>query len=154
MNIRKYIAEFIGTIMLVTIGCGTAVGLLVAFTGSNASLGTNGYGDVSAMGTGAGIAFLIEVVLTFFFVLLILGVTSKPEFANIAGIVIGLALAAIVILGLPFTGTSVNPARSFGPALLAGGEALAQVWVFILAPLVGGALAALVHRFVLTASEQ
>lgn len=234
MNIRKYIAEFIGTIMLVTIGCGTAVGstaltgalglegsplavaavviglafgmsiviaaysvgnvsgahlnpavslamlidgrmsvvdfvgyvvaqvlgaiaaagLLVAFTGSNASLGTNGYGDASAMGTGAGIAFLIEVVLTFFFVLLILGVTSKPEFANIAGIVIGLALAAIVILGLPFTGTSVNPARSFGPALLAGGEALAQVWVFILAPLVGGALAALVHRFVLTASEQ
>lgn len=234
MNIRKYIAEFIGTIMLVTIGCGTAVGstaltgalglegsplavaavviglafgmsiviaaysvgnvsgahlnpavslamlidgrmsvvdfvgyvvaqvlgaiaaagLLVAFTGSYASLGTNGYGDASAMGTGAGIAFLIEVVLTFFFVLLILGVTSKPEFANIAGIVIGLALAAIVILGLPFTGTSVNPARSFGPALLAGGEALAQVWVFILAPLVGGALAALVHRFVLTASEQ
>ena len=154
MNIRKYIAEFIGTIMLVTIGCGTAVGLLVAFTGSNASLGTNGYGDASAMGTGAGIAFLIEVVLTFFFVLLILGVTSKPEFANIAGIVIGLALAAIVILGLPFTGTSVNPARSFGPALLAGGEALAQMWVFILAPLVGGALAALVHRFVLTASEQ
>ena len=126
MNIRKYIAEFIGTIMLVTIGCGT----------------------------GAGIAFLIEVVLTFFFVLLILGVTSKPEFANIAGIVIGLALAAIVILGLPFTGTSVNPARSFGPALLAGGEALAQVWGFILAPLVGGALAALVRRFVLTASEQ
>lgn len=105
-------------------------------------------------GTGAGIAFLIEVVLTFFFVLLILGVTSKPEFANIAGIVIGLALAAIVILGLPFTGTSVNPARSFGPALLAGGEALAQVWVFILTPLVGGALAALVRRFVLTASEQ
>lgn len=72
----------------------------------------------------------------------------------IAGIVIGLALAAIVLLGLPFTGTSVNPARSFGPALLAGGEALAQVWVFILAPLVGGALAALVRRFVLTASEQ
>ena len=114
MNIRKYIAEFIGTIMLVTIGCGTAVGS-TALTGA-------------------------------------LGLEGSP--LAVAAVVIGLALAAIVILGLPFTGTSVNPARSFGPALLAGGEALAQVWVFILAPLVGGTLAALVRRFVLTASEQ
>ena len=101
------------------------------------------------MGTQAGPAFLIEVVLTFVFVLVILGVTAKAELANIAGIVIGLSLMAVVIVGLPFTGTSVNPARSLGPALFAGGQALAQVWLFILAPLVGGALAALVHRFVL-----
>lgn len=149
---RMTVIDFIGYVVAQVLGAIVAAALLVAFTGSNASLGTNGYGDASAMGTGAGVAFLIEVVLTFFFVLVILGVTAKPEFSNIAGIVIGLSLAAIVMLGLPFTGTSVNPARSFGPALLAGGEALGQVWVFILAPLVGGALAAIVHRFVLAPS--
>jgi len=80
------------------------------------------------------------------FVLTILGVTSKPEYSKVAGLVIGGALVLVHILGIHFTGTSVNPARSFGPALFVGGEALANVWVFIVAPLVGGVLAALVHR--------
>ena len=78
--------------------------------------------------------------------LLILFVTDKTERASIAGLIIGLALAVIHIVGLPFTGTSVNPARSFGPAIFAGGSAFSQVWVFIVAPLAGGALAALVYR--------
>jgi aquaporin Z len=146
---RLSVTDFCGYVVAQLLGAIAASGLLVAFTGSNESLGTNGYGDASALGTGAGTAFLVETVLTFVFVLVILGVTAKAEFANIAGLIIGLSLSAIVLLGLPFTGTSVNPARSFGPALLAGGEALSQVWLFILAPLVGGALAALVHRYVL-----
>ena len=67
---------------------------------------------------------------------------------------IGLTLVLIHILGIPFTGTSVNPARSFGPALLVGGTALRQVWMFIVAPLVGGAVAAIVHKYVLAAEEK
>lgn len=89
------------------------------------------------------LSLIIEVILTFVFILAILGVTSKPEFSNIAGLVIGLALILVHIFGIAFTGASVNPARSFGPALFAGGDALKNVWVFIAAPLAGGLLAAL-----------
>lgn len=149
---RMTVADFIGYVVAQVLGALAGAGLLIAFTGSNASLGTNGYGSASASNTTLVEALVIEAVLTFVFVLVILGVTAKAQFANIAGIVIGLSLAAIVMLGLPFTGTSVNPARSLGPALLAGGTALSQVWVFIVAPLVGGALAALVHRFLLAPS--
>ena len=92
-------------------------------------------------------SLIIEVILTFVFVIAILGVTSKTENSAVAGIVIGLTLTLVHILGISFTGTSVNPARSFGPALLMGGDALANVWVFIVAPLVGGALAAVVYKF-------
>lgn len=143
---RLSVTDFIGYVVAQVLGATAAAGLLVAFTGSNASLGTNGYGEASALGTNMGQAFLVETILTFFFVLVILGVTAKAEFSKIAGLVIGISLMAVVLTGLPFTGTSVNPARSLGPALLAGGTALAQVWLFIVAPLVGGALAALVHR--------
>lgn len=121
--------------------------ILVVIFGSNASLGTNGFGEASALGVNAGIAFLVEVILTFVFITAILGVTSKTENASTTGLVIGLSLTLVHILGIPFTGTSVNPARSFGPALLAGGAALSQVWVFILAPLVGAALAAVVYNY-------
>lgn len=89
-------------------------------------------------------AFGIEIILTFVFVFAILGVTSKESNGNIAGLVIGGALVLVHLLGIPFTGTSVNPARSFGPALIAGN--LTNIWVFLLAPLVGGALAAFVHK--------
>ena len=106
----------------------------VGYVGSNAALGTNGFGEASAMGISAGIAFLVEVILTFVFVLAILGVTSKPENSSVAGLVIELSLTLIHIMGIPFTGTSVNPARSFGPALMSGFGSLplSQVWVFIL----------------------
>ena len=77
---------------------------------------------------------------------MVLGVTSKTDNAAVAGLVIGLSLTLVHILGIHFTGTSVNPARSFGPALFAGGSALLNVWVFIVAPLAGGALAAGVWR--------
>ena len=146
---RISLTDFIGYVIAQFLGGICGAGILCFFLGSNASLGTNGYGEASAMGTPMMVAFVVEVVLTFVFLLLILGVTSKPEFANLAGLIIGLTLTLIHILGIPFTGTSVNPARSFGPALLAGGTALGQVWLFILAPLVGAALAAVVHKYVL-----
>ena len=82
-------------------------------------------------------------------ILTILGVTDKKENGHVTGIVIALTLTLVHLFGLPFTGTSVNPARSIGPALLQGGDALCQVWVFILAPMIGAALAALFYKYVL-----
>lgn len=140
--------DFIGYVIAQCIGAIAGASLLVFLFGSNASLGTNGYGDLSALGTDMSQAFVVEVVLTFTFLLAILGVTSKSENASTTGLVIGLTLTLIHILGIPFTGTSVNPARSLGPALLAGGQALSQVWLFILAPLLGAAIAAVVWKII------
>ena len=90
----------------------------------------------------------MEILLTFIFILVILGVTdSKFNHGSFAGIIIGFALVMVHILGIGLTGTSVNPARSIGPALLAGGDALASLWVFIVGPFIGGALAAVVYKF-------
>jgi len=106
-------------------------------------LGANGLAGVNG-NVAAGV--IIELVLTFIFVLAILGVTdSKFKHGSFGGVVIGLALVLVHILGIGFTGTSVNPARSIGPALLAGGSALNELFVFIIAPLAGGALAALIY---------
>ncbi|MGB8021778.1 MAG: aquaporin [Candidatus Nanopelagicales bacterium] len=108
-----------------------------------AGLGTNSYdnGAINLPG-----AFLLEVLLTAAFVMVILLVTERVATPSAAGLAIGLALTAVHLVGIPLTGTSVNPARSFGPALFAGGEALGQVWLFIAAPLVGAALAVAVWR--------
>lgn len=143
---RLSFADFIGYLIGQFAGGIAGAAILAAFMGSRDSLGANGYGDASALGTSMGMAFVIEIVLTFVFVLLILTVTANPDHSNIAGLVIGLTLVLIHILGIPFTGTSVNPARSFGPALLNGGTALTQVWLFLLAPLAGGALAAIAYK--------
>ncbi len=144
---RISLKDFIGYVIAQFIGGIAGAALLAVFFGSNESLGQNGFGSQSALGVSGGTAFLVEVVLTFVFVFAILGVTSKAENTATVGLVIGLTLTLVHILGIPFTGTSVNPARSFGPALLAGGIALKQVWVFLLAPALGGALAAFVYRF-------
>ncbi|EUJ30320.1 MIP channel s family protein [Listeria floridensis FSL S10-1187] len=112
------------------------------------NLGQNGFGSLSVSG-----AFLVEVILTFVFVLVILIVTGKKGNASFAGLVIGLTLVLIHLLGIPLTGTSVNPARSIGPALFAGGEALSQLWLFIIAPIVGGIIAAIVSRFAFDSEE-
>jgi len=106
-------------------------------------LGTNAYGKTIS----GGGAFVLEIVLTFllvFVVLLVTGPGAEPDFGGLA---IGLALAVVHFVGIPLDGTSVNPARSVGPALFAGGDALSQLWVFILAPLVGAAVAAGVWMF-------
>ena len=224
---RKYIAEFIGTCVLVTLGCGTAMlvgcsaeagsgylltalafGLVIvgmaycvgnisgchinpavslgvllsggmkigefcgyviaqclgAFAGAellNAifTLGgvtdkTGGFGSNGLAGVGGNVwaGLIVEIVLTFIFVLTILGVTSKKAgHGSFGGLIIGLTLTLVHILGIGLTGTSVNPARSFGPALTAliGGNSapIGALWVFIVGPLAGAAIAALVYKF-------
>lgn len=146
--------DFIGYIIAQFLGGVAGAGILVALFGSNQALGQNGFGAASALGIDMWQALLIEVILTFVFVIAILGVTSKVENNAVVGLVIGLTLTLVHILGIPFTGTSVNPARSFGPALLAGGEALSQVWVFIAAPLIGAALAAVVYKLISSAKRE
>ena len=124
-----------------------------SYSKSVQGLGTDGYAKASLIHLSAGGAFLAEVILTALFVFVILGVTSKIANAATAGMVIGLTLTVVHLLGIPLTGTSVNPARSLGPALIVGGTALSQVWLFILAPLVGGALAAGLHRLLYPSDE-
>lgn len=223
-NMKKYVAEFIGTMLLVVFGCGVAVatgcmgpegvvatalafglvivalaysvgnvsgchvnpavsiamliskkitlkdffGYIIAqFLGATAGAGILGlfFGRFEVLGGNAAqsillrnygetgaliVALIVEIVLTFAFVFAILGVTSKTENNAVSGVVIGLSLTLVHLLGIYLTGTSVNPARSFGPALLqalAGNTvALSQLWIFIVGPLVGGAVAALVHK--------
>ena len=108
-------------------------------------LGADGYGKSSIIGANAAGAFAAEIVLTFVFVFVILAVTRRASNATVAGVAIGLALALVHLIGIPIDGTSVNPARSLGPALFVGGSALSQLWVFLVAPLIGGALSALAY---------
>ncbi len=107
---------------------------------------SNGYGDLSPGKYDLRSALVIEVLLTFFFVLIIHGATSSFAPAGFAGLAIGLALTLIHLVSIPVTNTSVNPARSTGPALFAGGQYIAQLWLFWLAPLVGGILAGFASR--------
>ena len=207
---KKYISEFVGTFVLVLVGCGVAVvtsanvvatslafGLVIVamaysignvsgchinpavslsmyltkqidlkdficyvisqilgaiagslvlgfILGSFESLGTNGFADGKLL-----VAFVTEVILTFIFITAILGVTSKKENGHTVGIVIGLTLVLVHLLGISITGTSVNPARSIGPALFVGGSALTQLWVFIVAPLVGSFIASIFYKYIL-----
>lgn len=108
-------------------------------------LGADGYGAQSILHVSQGGAFLVEVVITAIFVLVVLFATHKAAIQGAAGVAIGFALVMVHLIGIPLTGTSVNPARSLGPALVVGGTALSQVWVFIVAPLVGAIVAALIH---------
>jgi len=216
---KKYVCEFLGTFMLVLLGCGSAVlagdaigtvGIALAFglaivaiaysvgrisgghvnpavslamfinkkmdakdfcgyvvaqilgalAGSGilslivsmtelqeVGLGANGYGDLSAVGLTLVGALVVEIIATCIFVLAILGVTHNEKHSSVAGLVIGLVLTLIHIVTIPLTGTSVNPARSLAPAIFVGGEALTQVWVFIVGPLVGAAIAAFVWKY-------
>jgi aquaporin Z len=119
-----------------------------AYNKSVQGLGADGYGSASMLRISLGGAFLAEVVLTALFVFVVLSVTRKAANATAAGIAIGLSLTVVHLIGIPITGTSVNPARSLGPALLLGGTPLHQVWLFIVAPLVGAAVAAALQRAV------
>lgn len=218
---KKYAAEFLGTLVLVLIGCGSAViaGTEISFTGisfafglavltmvyaiGNISgchinpaitiamltagkisgketvgyivsqclgaiagagillviakgipgysletngLGQNGFGEFSPMKYSMEAGFIAEVVLTFIFLLVIFGSTSEDAPKGFAGIAIGLSLVMIHLISIPITGTSVNPARSLGPALFVGANAIGQLWLFWLAPVIGGVLAALVWK--------
>jgi aquaporin Z len=109
-------------------------------------LGQNGYAEASPAGFSMVSAFIAEVLLTFVFLLVILGSTSEKAPKGFAGIAIGLSLVLIHLVGIPVTGTSVNPARSLGPAIIVGGTALNQLWLFWAAPIIGGLLAAAVWK--------
>lgn len=136
------------------IGAIIAIAILVAIINSAPSLGgyattgldQNGFGSASSVGIDVVGAIIVEIILTFVFVFTVLGVTKKAENSAVAGIVIGLTLAFVHIMGIPLTGTSVNPARSLAPALFLGGQALNQVWVFILAPIVGAIIAGFLYK--------
>ena len=110
-------------------------------------LGSNGWGPGYLGEYNMLSAFLIETVMTFLFLFVILAVTSKFGNGTMAGLAIGVTLVLIHLVAIPITGTSVNPARSLGPALFAGGKALAQLWLFFVAPILGAVLAALVWKF-------
>src|SRR5438874_12412961 len=107
----------------------------------------NGYGELSPGKYGLGSCFLTEVVMTFFFLFIIIGTTSKGAATGFAGIPIGLGLTLIHLVSIPVTNTSVNPARSTGPALFAGGEYVAQLWLFWMAPIIGAVVAGLLARW-------
>jgi aquaporin Z len=124
------------------------------FSLSGVGLGQNGFGSGFNGGFPLASAFVAEIVLTFFFLIVIFGATSEDAPKGFAGIAIGLSLFVIHIVGIPIDGTSVNPARSLGPAIFVGGQALSQLWVFIVAPIIGGVIAALVWMYVLKPSKK
>ena len=136
------------------IGAILAAALLCYLAGCDSGLGANGLQKLEEVGkagqVSVGVGVVAEIVLTALFVLVVLGATAKTNGAtnNFAGLAIGLSLILIHLVGIHYTGTSVNPARSIGPALFAGGEALNQLWIFIVGPFVGGALAALIWKVI------
>jgi len=141
--VMQCIGAVIGAAILYVVATGKA-GYDIAVNG----LGQNGYGAGSPAGYDMTSAFIAEVVLTAIFIFVILGATSSTAAAGFAGLAIGISLVVIHLVGIPITGTSVNPARSLGPALLVGGEALAQLWLFWVAPLIGGAVGAVLWKLV------
>lgn len=146
---RMTFKDFIGYVIAQVIGAFAGTGLLSFVVNSTKFLsgyGADGYGDLSAVGLSMGGAFVVEAFLTFVFVLVILGVTANTKMSAVVGLVIGATLTMCHLIGIPLTGTSVNPARALAPAVFTGGEALSQVWLFIVAPLLGGAIAAVFHR--------
>lgn len=145
---REFIGYVIGQVLGALAGSGILYFILSTTDISTASLGANGYGALSATNISMWGAIITEIVLTAVFIYTILGVTSDSKKSSVAGIVIGLTLTFVHLLGINLTGTSVNPARSLAPALILGGKALSQVWVFIIAPFIGAILASVIYRFV------
>ena len=148
MDVKDFVGQVLGAIAgsailyFIIISCGMDV--------ADIGLGANGFGEASSVGLNMLGAIIVEIILTFVFIYTILGVTSSEKFSAISGVVIGLTLAFVHIMGIPLTGTSVNPARSLAPALFLGGTALKQVWVFIVAPFIGSSLAAICYKFLNT----
>lgn len=135
--------QFIGAVI------GSAILYAIASPMGLTATGSNGFAEGQMLP-----AFISEAVFTCIFVFVVLGATSKSGNSTMAGLAIGLALVLIHIVCIPITGTSVNPARSFGPALFAGGQALSQLWLFIIAPFVGAALSAFIWNAVSTPEQR
>lgn len=146
------VKDFVGYVISQTLGAVAGIGILYCIMKTCGmdpnvvGLGANGFGSASSVGISMIGALVTEIILTFVFVFTILGVTSDKEKSSVAGIVIGLTLTFVHIMGIPLTGTSVNPARSLAPALFLRGTALSQCWVFIVGPLVGAMIAGLLFK--------
>jgi aquaporin Z len=148
--------EVIPYVVVQVLGAIAAAGLLLAiakgapggYDAEASGLAANGYDDLSPGGYNLGSALTIELVMTAGFLFVILGATAKKAFAVGAPVAIGLALTLIHLISIPVTNTSVNPARSTGPALFAGGDYIPQLWLFWLAPIVGAAVAGLIWRYI------
>jgi len=144
MNARDMLvywaAQFAGALV------GAAILMVLAKTGVESGLGRNGWGPGYLGEYGLQAALVFEIVMTALFVIVILGSTGAGSSPGFAGLAIGITLAVIHIVGIQVTGVSVNPARSFGPAILVGGEALAQLWLFIVAPAIGALIGGLAFR--------
>ncbi len=159
---RMKTAEALMYIIAQIIGAVLGAGILYAIASGKGGyelsvngLGQNGFGEYSPGKYSLMSGFIAETVFTFIFLLVILGATStKNIHGGFAGIAIGLSLVLIHIVGIPITGVSVNPARSIGPALIVGGAAISQVWLFILAPVLGGILSAIVWRVLIEKNNQ
>lgn len=154
---RMSAGDFIGYVIAQVIGAIVGAGILYLIASGTAGwtggLGVNGYGPGYLGEYSLTSALVFEAVMTFLFVTVILGATGPGSAAGFAGLAIGLTLTAIHLVGIKVTGVSVNPARSIGPALFVGGTALSQLWVFIVAPLAGGAVAGLVNAAGLTRAD-
>lgn len=147
ITLGELFGYIVGQVLGALAGSGILYLILSTTDISTAALGANGYGALSATNISMWGAIITEIVLTCVFVYTILGVTSDSKKSSVAGIVIGLTLTFVHLLGINLTGTSVNPARSLAPAIILGGKALSQVWVFIVAPMIGAVLATIIYKF-------
>ena len=148
---RFSMSELPGYVIAQTLGAIVAAAILsyIAYgtIGGDGGLASNGFGDMSPSGRGLASGFTTEVVMTFMFLVIILGATSSRAPAGFAPIAIGLGLTLIHLISIPVTNTSVNPARSTGPALLEGGAALGQLWLFCVEPIIGAIIAGFAYRW-------
>ncbi len=142
------VAQIVGGILAAGLLLAIAKGVAGGYDPTLTGFAANGYGDHSPGRYNLISTFLAEVILTFFLVFTVLGATDIKAPVGFAGIPIGLVLALIHLIGIPVTNTSVNPARSIGPAVSVGGWALSQLWLFIIAPTIGAIIAAVVYRVI------
>ena len=150
MSVGDLAGYIVGQVLGAIAGAGVlsviANGLLTGYSTAASGLGQNGWGDGYLAGYGLSSAITFEFVATLLFIVVILGATQKGAPSHMAGLAIGITLVVIHIFGINITGVSVNPARSLGPALLVGGRAMAQVWLFLLVPSLAGVVAGLLYR--------
>lgn len=152
--VRYWVAQVLGAIVAAGAVLAVASGRPGGYSAGADGLAANGYGSHSPAGYALGSAFAVEVILTALLVFTVLAATDRLANVAFAGIPIGLVLVLIHLASIPVTNTSVNPARSIGPAVYVGGWALGQLWLFIVAPLLGGLLAAGVHRLLFSDSRR
>jgi aquaporin Z len=145
--IGYWVGQFIGAILASWVVSVIATGLIGGYNIATSGLGQDGWGPGYQAGYGVSAAFVFEFVATLIFLITILGSTHKLAPPGFAGLAIGITLVVIHIFGIRITGVSVNPARSLGPAIFVGGQALSQVWLFFVAPFLGALIAGLLFRF-------